>query len=87
MITVAHIGSPSKSEIEAYKEYKNKLKEEAMLDEEKQSIKKVKHITVLNGIRAGICPTCGHCLIFCDTECDECFQKVRWFGKDNYNGE
>ena len=41
MITVAHIGSPSKSEIEAYKEYKNKLKEEAMLDEEKQSIKDV----------------------------------------------
>lgn len=82
-MNVVCIGQPTEKEREEYERYKAALKKEAQSDKEKQTIKKVKHIIAVNGIRAGICPTCGHCLVFCDTECDECFQKVRWFGQED----
>jgi len=73
------IEPPTEEEIRQYKKYKEILRVEASVNTEKQAYKKAKAIIQVGKIRAGMCPTCGHCLIWGDATCDECFQKVKWY--------
>lgn len=72
---------PTQEELEEYKRQKEECRINALADKEKQTYKKAKAIVAVGQIRAGMgmCPSCGHCLIWGDLECDECFQKVKWY--------
>ena len=78
-MAVISINPPTKEELEQYKMEKEKLQQIALTDMEKQTYKKAKAIVSVGKIRVGMCPTCNHCLIWGDLECDECFQRVKWY--------
>lgn len=74
-----YIGAMTNEERQRYAQYKAKCKLLALVDPEKQTRKKAIAISAVGNIRAGICPTCNHCLIWGDLECEECFQKITWY--------
>ena len=74
-----YIKPPTEEELTRYRKQKEELKIEALNDAEKQTYKKANAIVAVGKIRVGLCPTCGHCLIWGDLTCDECFQKVKWY--------
>lgn len=74
-----HIKPLTQEELEQYKLQKAEYRIMALADSEKQTHKKANAIVAIGKIRAGVCPTCGHCLIWGDLECDECFQKIKWY--------
>lgn len=80
------IGPATPEELAAYKEYKFQLWLAALKDPGKQERKEVQTVVTVKHITAGRCPSCGHCLMYpVDTQCDECYQKVKWPEKRDDN--
>lgn len=79
-MSMIHITTPpTQEELEQYKKQKEECRINALTDKEKQTYKKARAIIEVGKIRAGLCPSCGHCLIWGDLVCDECFQRVKWY--------
>ena len=75
---LTHYYAPTEEEIAEYKRQKHEEFLKSFSDEEKLQRMKPKAVVLMRGVRYGLCPKCEHCLIECDSYCDECFQRIDW---------
>lgn len=77
-VKIVVIGKPTEDELNKYKQQQANKYLSSLTDVEKQTPKLVTVQSKCNNIVIGMCPECGHCIMYPVSKCDECFQRVDW---------